>query len=143
MPPIPPRTSTFLVGDVGLGSRTVFICSSSISRPMKRPSSMSGASKRFKPRLYSNNYLVIDHLSDGSQHGLESKDARSNLSYQIWAMERLIRSEGASWWTYSSRRRHMIPVTPPSVGQSTEPLWRTRPPWWLHTCATSFLCASA
>ena len=57
---------------------------------------MSGASKRFRPRLYSNNYLVIDHLSDGNQHGLESKDVRLNLSYQIWAMERLVRSEGDS-----------------------------------------------
>src|SRR5436305_1841015 len=96
MPPIPPKTSTFLVSDLGLESMTVLICSSSVSRPMKRPSSISGASKRFRPRLYSNNYLVIDHLWGGNQHGLESKDARLNLSYQIGAMERLARSEGDS-----------------------------------------------
>jgi hypothetical protein len=32
--------------------------------------------------------------------------------------------------------RYMISVIPPSVEQSTEPLWRTRPPWWLHIYAT-------
>ena len=65
--------------------------------------------------------------------------SRSNLD-----MERLIRSNGNRYWTSSSRRRHMIPLTRPSGVLSTEILLRTLPPWWRHTCATtSFLCASA
>src|SRR2546423_15067966 len=67
---------------------------------------------------------------------MERKKARPNLSYQFRAMERLIRPEGDSRWTYSSLLRHIISVTPPAVAQSTDILWRTLPPSWLHTGAT-------
>src|SRR5271156_5653555 len=51
MPPMPPRMSTFLVesGESDWGCRIDSMSWNSASRPMKRPSPMSGASKRFKP----------------------------------------------------------------------------------------------
>jgi hypothetical protein len=42
-------------------------------RPIKRLSFILKASKRFKLRLYFNNYLVIDSLSNGNQYKLKSK----------------------------------------------------------------------